>query len=306
MPSSTRCSSGEPLANRRSVARRAGYERRAASNGASDLRFPVMTYARTPLSRLTAAVSSSRPVAIACSARSAVRPAERWRSMASMRTRKAAASTVAKAALMTSVRAERLVFSTSPGSPRRRETTRRRSRSASRSVTRGPLTETTRAEPLVRGPFGSSPAGEGGADASGGVPYAPWSSLFRGSAPRLIGDATSKRYRRASGNPHKISQFADESLATMDSDVHASRPRHRASRLAAAERAAAPVAVEARRRGDRRHRRGRRQALAEARVGPASPVPGTVGAAACLIPWALGGSDMFRGLAFIGFFLNLF
>ena len=47
-------------------------------------------------------------------------------------------------------------------------------------------------------------------------------------------------------------------------------------------------------------------ALAEARVGLAGPVLGTVGAAACLIPWALGGSDMFRGLAFIGFFLNLF
>src|SRR3954454_7424136 len=47
-------------------------------------------------------------------------------------------------------------------------------------------------------------------------------------------------------------------------------------------------------------------ALAEARVGLAGPVLGTVGAAACLIPWALGGSDMFRALAFIGFFLNLF
>jgi Zn-dependent protease len=35
-------------------------------------------------------------------------------------------------------------------------------------------------------------------------------------------------------------------------------------------------------------------------------VLGTVGAAACLIPWALGGSDMFRALAFVGFFLNLF
>src|SRR4051812_29141718 len=47
-------------------------------------------------------------------------------------------------------------------------------------------------------------------------------------------------------------------------------------------------------------------ALAEARVGLAGPVLGTLGAAACLIPWALGGSDMFRGLAFVGFFLNLF
>src|SRR3954470_8557957 len=47
-------------------------------------------------------------------------------------------------------------------------------------------------------------------------------------------------------------------------------------------------------------------ALAEARVGLAGPILGSIGAAACIIPWALGGSDMFRALAFIGFFLNLF
>jgi len=47
-------------------------------------------------------------------------------------------------------------------------------------------------------------------------------------------------------------------------------------------------------------------ALAEARVGLAGPVLGSVGAAACLIPAALGGGDIWRALAFTGFFLNLF
>jgi Zn-dependent protease len=47
-------------------------------------------------------------------------------------------------------------------------------------------------------------------------------------------------------------------------------------------------------------------ALAEARVGLAGPVLGSIGAAAC---WAVGAgidSDFWRALAFIGFFLNLF
>jgi Zn-dependent protease len=47
-------------------------------------------------------------------------------------------------------------------------------------------------------------------------------------------------------------------------------------------------------------------ALAEARVGLAGPVLGTIGAAACLpIAWATG-SDLWTALAFTGFFLNLF
>jgi Zn-dependent protease len=47
-------------------------------------------------------------------------------------------------------------------------------------------------------------------------------------------------------------------------------------------------------------------ALAEARVGLAGPVLGTVGAAASLILWQLTGNDLWRALAFTGFFLNLF
>jgi Zn-dependent protease len=47
-------------------------------------------------------------------------------------------------------------------------------------------------------------------------------------------------------------------------------------------------------------------AVAEARVGLAGPVLGTIGAAACLpIAWATG-SDLWTALAFTGFFLNLF
>jgi Zn-dependent protease len=47
-------------------------------------------------------------------------------------------------------------------------------------------------------------------------------------------------------------------------------------------------------------------AAAEARVGLAGPVLGTIGAAACLpIAWATG-SDFWTALAFTGFFLNLF
>jgi Zn-dependent protease len=47
-------------------------------------------------------------------------------------------------------------------------------------------------------------------------------------------------------------------------------------------------------------------ALAEARVGLAGPVLGTIGAAACLpIAW-ITGADLWMALAFTGFFLNLF
>ncbi len=49
-----------------------------------------------------------------------------------------------------------------------------------------------------------------------------------------------------------------------------------------------------------------KDAGAEARVGLAGPVLGTIG---CLVPlalYAITGSDIFRALAFIGFFLNLF
>jgi Zn-dependent protease len=47
-------------------------------------------------------------------------------------------------------------------------------------------------------------------------------------------------------------------------------------------------------------------ALAEARVGLAGPILGTVGAAACLPIAAATGSDLWQALAFTGFFLNLF
>ena len=47
-------------------------------------------------------------------------------------------------------------------------------------------------------------------------------------------------------------------------------------------------------------------ALAEARVGLAGPVLGTAGSAACLAIGEATGSDLFRALAYIGFFLNLF
>jgi Zn-dependent protease len=47
-------------------------------------------------------------------------------------------------------------------------------------------------------------------------------------------------------------------------------------------------------------------ALAEARVGLAGPVLGTVGAAGCLVIGEATNSDLFRALAYIGFFLNLF
>lgn len=47
-------------------------------------------------------------------------------------------------------------------------------------------------------------------------------------------------------------------------------------------------------------------AAAEARVGLAGPVLGTVGAALCLPLHAVTGDEMFQALAFTGFFLNLF
>src|SRR5947209_3062974 len=47
-------------------------------------------------------------------------------------------------------------------------------------------------------------------------------------------------------------------------------------------------------------------ALAEARVGLAGPVLGSIGSAACILVWHATGNDMWRALAFTGFFLNLF
>ncbi|HUH79879.1 MAG TPA: site-2 protease family protein [Solirubrobacteraceae bacterium] len=47
-------------------------------------------------------------------------------------------------------------------------------------------------------------------------------------------------------------------------------------------------------------------ALAEARVGLAGPVLGTLGAAACLAVGEATNSDLLRALAYVGFFLNLF
>jgi Zn-dependent protease len=47
-------------------------------------------------------------------------------------------------------------------------------------------------------------------------------------------------------------------------------------------------------------------AAAEARVGLAGPVLGTVGAVACLVVFGITGNDFWRALAFTGFFLNLF
>ena len=49
-----------------------------------------------------------------------------------------------------------------------------------------------------------------------------------------------------------------------------------------------------------------RNALAEARVGLAGPILGSLGAAACLLIWRATGDEMWRALAYTGFFLNLF
>jgi Zn-dependent protease len=47
-------------------------------------------------------------------------------------------------------------------------------------------------------------------------------------------------------------------------------------------------------------------ALAEARVGLAGPILGSIGSAACIVIWHATGNDLWRALAFTGFFLNLF
>jgi Zn-dependent protease len=47
-------------------------------------------------------------------------------------------------------------------------------------------------------------------------------------------------------------------------------------------------------------------ALAEARVGLAGPILGSIGAAACILIWHATGNDLWRALAYTGFFLNLF
>jgi Zn-dependent protease len=47
-------------------------------------------------------------------------------------------------------------------------------------------------------------------------------------------------------------------------------------------------------------------AAAEARVGLAGPVLGSIAAGACVVLYAVTGNDLYRALAFTGFFLNLF
>lgn len=47
-------------------------------------------------------------------------------------------------------------------------------------------------------------------------------------------------------------------------------------------------------------------ALAEARVGLAGPILGSIGSAACIFIWHATGNDIWRALAFTGCFLNLF
>ena len=47
-------------------------------------------------------------------------------------------------------------------------------------------------------------------------------------------------------------------------------------------------------------------ALAEARVGLAGPILGSIGSALCIVIWQLTGHDFWRALAFTGLFLNLF
>jgi Zn-dependent protease len=49
-----------------------------------------------------------------------------------------------------------------------------------------------------------------------------------------------------------------------------------------------------------------KNALAEARVGLAGPLLGTIGSAACIVVWQLTGNELWEALAFTGFFLNLF
>jgi Zn-dependent protease len=47
-------------------------------------------------------------------------------------------------------------------------------------------------------------------------------------------------------------------------------------------------------------------ALAEARVGLAGPILGSIGSAACILVWQATGNDIWRALAYTGFLLNLF
>ncbi len=47
-------------------------------------------------------------------------------------------------------------------------------------------------------------------------------------------------------------------------------------------------------------------ALAEARVGLAGPILGSIGSAVCVLIWHATGNELWRALAFTGFFLNLF
>ncbi|MHB1570465.1 MAG: site-2 protease family protein [Solirubrobacteraceae bacterium] len=47
-------------------------------------------------------------------------------------------------------------------------------------------------------------------------------------------------------------------------------------------------------------------ALAEARVGLAGPILGSIGSGVCLIVWAVTGHDFWRALGYTGLFLNLF
>jgi Zn-dependent protease len=47
-------------------------------------------------------------------------------------------------------------------------------------------------------------------------------------------------------------------------------------------------------------------ALAEARVGLAGPILGSIGSALCLVVWAITGHDFWRALGYTGLFLNLF
>src|SRR3954469_8115277 len=74
-----------------------------------------MMYARSPLSGLRTAFSSTSPAVIAFCERTASRPASRAVRVATMRTTKAAASSTAAAALNNSIRAERdLAMPTGP------------------------------------------------------------------------------------------------------------------------------------------------------------------------------------------------
>jgi len=47
-------------------------------------------------------------------------------------------------------------------------------------------------------------------------------------------------------------------------------------------------------------------AVAEARVGLAGPILGSIGSAVCILIWHATGNEIWRALAFTGFFLNLF